>query len=85
MKLVFHSVIALLGLRIGITSRCSLASPPRTPMAEAGGRALHTAQLQELVTGKKVPRPHLHPRSPGQLQEWVLAKAGVRLASWQGA
>lgn len=45
----------------------------------------HSPALLEPVTGNKVPGPHLHPPSPGQLQEWLLAKAGVRLTSWQGA
>lgn len=51
MKIIFHSVIALWGLRIGIASPRSLASPPGTPTAESlqespcASRAIAAAQL----------------------------------------
>lgn len=49
MKLIFHSVIALLGLRIGITSLHSFASPPSTPTAESWWQSL--VQQPALIAG----------------------------------
>lgn len=49
MKLIFHSVIALLGLRIGIASHRSLASPPSTPTAEGWWQSL--VQQPALIAG----------------------------------